>query len=259
MLLTAEELARAKKDPVFMLEVAEAFAKELQYSEALKWYRAYLRRFPEELEIRERLRALKATRAVERKWRPVYDFAYKCGLRLKLEDRALSECLLALYRALGRGEPQETEIWGRRAQQQVEASIRNRLPLGEADDLWSAVAHWASVQGFYDFAIELLGRSPRYEQEIDLDEAIQVGSELLECAGNQTRQATGESADRLRQAIAKRDLGELQQAIEGIAVDWFSDEDSDDDDSPGAGVPRRPRTPRLDGQANRELGEWPRN
>ena len=259
MLPTPEELARAKKDPVVMLEVAAAFAKELQYSEALKWYRAYLRRFPEDLEIRESVRSVKATRAVERKWRPVYDFAYKCDLRLKLEDRALSECLLALYRTLGRGEPQETEIRGRRVQQQLEASIRNRLHLGEADDLWSAGAHWASVQGFYDFAIELLERSPRHDQEIDLYEAIQVGSELLECAGSQTRQAKGESADRLRQAIAKRDLGELQQAIEGIAVDWFSGEDSDDDDSPGAGVPRRPRPPRLDGQANRELGEWPRN
>lgn len=258
MLLDPEELARVKDDPVLMLQVAGAFAKELRYTEASKWYRAYLRRFPEDLAARQMLRDLKSTRAVQKRWRHFYEFADKCNLRLKLEDRTLSDSLQRLYRTLGQGEQREAEIWAHRVQQQLEASIRQRWQLDEAADLWGEVAHWASVQGFYDFAIELLERSPRHDQEIELDEAIQMGSGLLECAGSNSRQDREESTDRLRQAILKRDLGELQQAIESVA-EWIFDEDLGDFDPPLAGVPRRPRPPTLDAWASRELGEWPQN
>ena len=239
-----------------MLGVAIAYAGEHQYSEALEWYTAYLGKFPEDLSAAESVINLEARLADHQRLREVYDFADRCSLRFQLGDSALSDGLLLLYRSLGQGKFAEAEGCALQVQQQLRGAMVRRLQLGEAADLWAEAAHWASLQGFYDFAIDLPERSPRHDQEIRLYEAIQTASDLLELAEYFPKSREAASAERLRAAIRGRHLETINQAIQDCP-DWDCDDDSDEGDRPGSGVPRSPRRPVLDSKAERGWGEWP--
>lgn len=256
MLPNPEDLESARTDPGKMLAVANAYAHDLQFTEALQWYRTYLCHCPQDNEARQAMRALEQSRADYQRMRGIYDFVDKCNSRLRLSDAELSQNLQLLHRSIGRGASQEAEDCARLVQQQLEAVMRAQWQLGEGDDLWWEATQRASALRLYEFAVELLERSPHNVDKAQFYAAMSMASSLLEDLEIFKKRRGRETAKNLREAIDSRDIDTLNAAI-AEAFDFTDSPDEDtDDDSPGQGVPRRPRPPSLDGQARKPFNNW---
>jgi len=252
MLPNKNELTQAATDPSLMRAVAVAFAQHLQFAEALHWYQTYLRHCPHDEEARQAMRALEATRAHGQRLREVYEFVHKCHSRLRLADVALAQNLQLLDQAVGHGAFQEADERAKLVQHLLETVMRKQWQLKQSDNLWWEAAHRASDGGMHDLALELLRRSSRYEQEKELYETLAAASDLLELA-DRYYLSHGQIAQNLREAILLRDPEALNKAIKATD-DWYTDKDSNEDDSPGAGVPRFPLPPTLSAGQKKE---WP--
>ena len=167
-----------------MLAVAAAYSHELQFTEALQWFRTYLCHCPQDDQARQAMRALEASQADYSRLRDVYDFVDKCSTRLHLSDTVLAENLRLLHLFLGRGACEDAEVCARLAQQQLESLMRTQWQLGEEDDIWWEAVQRASARELYDLAVELLEHSPRHFAQVELYEAMAMGFSLLEDFGH---------------------------------------------------------------------------
>lgn len=233
-------------EPEEMLELARSYALKLRFVESKHWYRTYLCHRRASLDVQSEMHQLQQTEIDFKAACNIARLAGETSAAFSLDAPELREELSLLSNLMTSGPAEEAIHSAQRCIGKLGQAIREQWNLDENEEVWEAAAYCAAEDGNYFLACQLAERSPLSKRLTDLYQLLcQADIRLNHLSDEDWRRAKT-----LRQAMKKRDVRLLMQCLS----DFQQGDDRDGGGSPGAGVPTRPRPPRL--PAGEERG-WP--
>ena len=132
----------------------------------------------------------------------------------------------------------------------MQSAIRDQWGHDEQEEVWEDAAFWAAEEENYQLALQLVGKSALATRLQPLYQLLCDAERYLSCTSFEVSSLRElDKAESLRKAMKKRNAVEIKRCLAS-----FFDNGGNGGDSPGSGVPTRPRPPNLPANERRN---WP--
>lgn len=241
-------------DPQKILNRARSCARKLRFYDGLHWYRTYLCLCSDDGEVRSEMQKLQQTETAFAEAKKTAQWIGEACETFTLQDSRVHKSLTRLTRLIAVGPAEKAIEVAAKLPAQFETAARLAWSMGDDSEFWESVAWLAAEEESYELALrfaEMAKMAPRmltlYQSLCEAE--LHLSWVLLEESSLQQLERT----DALRRAMKRQDLLEIRRCLAQL----YEGNEGNGGDSPGLGVPARPRPPRLPASEKRNFPHSP--